>query len=340
VAEQRGDITLYYLYDDTGSIMGISYGYDTYTFAKNIQGDVIGIYSGGGLVAKYEYNAYGQILSITNASGVDISNNATHIANLNPFRYRGYYYDTETGFYYLQSRYYDPVVGRFLNADAFVSTGQGILGNNMFAYCGNNPVARIDPTGELFKEMFAKAFGFFKRLLSSFFPISDVGCAAPYNEVKGSDDPNDPNCYSFAIGSNVNEQPGYTSGLFPNDYSDVYDVGASVEADLIAKGYTVRKISGPNAKVYANEYKIALRVGTKPCSYYYIETLDGLVAYALYDYHFMRQTDTGQWAEKHGYGGDSILWDVGMTPDTIPWTLNGVPYYDSDIIYYAIGKGK
>ncbi|MBQ3196215.1 MAG: hypothetical protein IJB65_07090, partial [Clostridia bacterium] len=147
VAEQRGDTMLYYLYDENGSIMGISYGYDTYTFAKNIQGDVIGIYSGGTLVAKYEYSAYGQILSITNASGTDISNNSSHIANLNPFRYRGYYYDTETGFYYLQSRYYDPVVGRFLNADALVSTGQGILGNNMFAYCGNNPINRFDPRG-------------------------------------------------------------------------------------------------------------------------------------------------------------------------------------------------
>ena len=52
----------------------------------------------------------------------------------------------------------------------------------------------------------------------------------------------------------------------------------------------------------------------------------------------MRQTDTGQWAEKHGYAGSSILWDAGMTPDTIPWTLNNIPYYDSDIIYYAIGK--
>ena len=147
VAEQRGDTMLYYLYDENGSIMGISYGYDTYTFAKNIQGDVIGIYSGGTLVAKYEYSAYGQILSITNASGTDISNNATHIANLNPFRYRGYYYDTETGFYYLQTRYYDPVVGRFLNADAFVSTGQGIIGNNMFAYCNNNPVFYADNNG-------------------------------------------------------------------------------------------------------------------------------------------------------------------------------------------------
>ena len=155
VAESRNGTNLYYLYDDTGAIMGISYGYDTYTFAKNPQGDVIGIYSGGTLVAKYEYSAYGQILSITNASGTDISNNASHIANINPFRYRGYYYDTETGFYYLQSRYYDPVVGRFLNADAFVSTGQGIIGNNMFAYCLNNPVMYIDSIG-YFGEWFSE----------------------------------------------------------------------------------------------------------------------------------------------------------------------------------------
>ena len=128
--------------------MGMIYGGQDYIFSKNLQGDVIGIYnSSRQLVAKYTYNAYGEITAITNASGTDISNNATHIANINPFRYRGYYYDTETGFYYLQSRYYDPVVGRFLNADAFVSTGQGILGNNMFAYCLNNPVIYADYKG-------------------------------------------------------------------------------------------------------------------------------------------------------------------------------------------------
>ena len=65
----------------------------------------------------------------------------------NPLRYRGYVYDNETELYYLQSRYYDPDVGRFINADAFASTSQGILGNNMFAYCRNNPVSRIDPSG-------------------------------------------------------------------------------------------------------------------------------------------------------------------------------------------------
>ena len=68
----------------------------------------------------------------------------------NPLRYRGYVYDTETTLYYLQSRYYDPSIGRFINADAFASTGQGILGNNMFAYCNNNPVMFADESGYIF----------------------------------------------------------------------------------------------------------------------------------------------------------------------------------------------
>ena len=163
-------------------------------------------------------------------------------------------------------------------------------------------------------------------------PTSDVGAAKPYVNMPGSDDPESPNCYAYAIGSPNNEQPGGTSGRFPTKQYSVKDVGKSVEADLKAKGYTVRKISGPNAKVYDNEFKIALRVGTQP---YGINILTGQ---PYYDYHFMRQTDTGQCAEKHGYRGASILWDIGMTPDTIPWTLNGVPYYDSEIIYYAVGN--
>ena len=68
----------------------------------------------------------------------------------NPLRYRGYVYDQETGLYYLQSRYYDPEMGRFLNADAFASTGQGFTGNNVFVYCGNDPVLFVDHGGELF----------------------------------------------------------------------------------------------------------------------------------------------------------------------------------------------
>ena len=65
----------------------------------------------------------------------------------NPFRYRGYYYDAETGLYYLMTRYYDPEVGRFLSADVYLSTGQGVLGNNRFAYCNNDPILFYDSDG-------------------------------------------------------------------------------------------------------------------------------------------------------------------------------------------------
>jgi len=112
-----------------------------YYFRKNLQGDVIGIYNENRqLVAKHEYSAFGEIISVTDLNGSDI-------ANINPFRYRGYYYDTETELYYLITRYYDPVVGRFLNADVYTSTGKGFVGNNMFAYCLNNPVNMIDIDG-------------------------------------------------------------------------------------------------------------------------------------------------------------------------------------------------
>jgi len=89
-------------------------------------------------VATYEYDPYGNVISATGT-----------LAEVNPIRYRGYVYDSESGFYYLQSRYYDPEIGRFLNADAFISTGQGILGNNMFAYCNNNAVNLYDPSGTI-----------------------------------------------------------------------------------------------------------------------------------------------------------------------------------------------
>lgn len=78
---------------------------------------------------------------------------ATTLGVLNPLTYRGYVYDRETQLYYLQSRYYNPEVGRFLNADIYTSTGQGLLGNNMFAYCLNNPVRYADHSGELVVEI-------------------------------------------------------------------------------------------------------------------------------------------------------------------------------------------
>ena len=107
------------------------------------------------VVANYQYDAWGKLLYVYDNAGTEITD-ADHIALINPLRYRGYYYDSETGFYYLQSRYYDPVIRRFINADGFVSTGQGLLGYNMFTYCGNNPVCRIDESGKCYYNIYGE----------------------------------------------------------------------------------------------------------------------------------------------------------------------------------------
>ena len=150
--------TLRYLYDESNSPVGFGIQYPSetawtnYYFAKNLQGDVIALYlwngtSTGTLVATYKYDPWGKPIGIFDASGATISQTAANVAAYNPFRYRGYHYDADTEFYYLQSRYYDPGICRFINADTFASTGQGFLGCNMFAYCGNNPISRSDSTG-------------------------------------------------------------------------------------------------------------------------------------------------------------------------------------------------
>ena len=151
IAENRGGDWLYYFYDANSTVTGMYYNNVLYYFRKNLQGDITGIYNANGnIIAQYEYTPYGAILSITDANGNDISTNATHIANINPFRYKGYYYDTDTGFYYLITRYYDPVVGRFINADSQLNIGEGVLGCNMYTYCLNNPVNGYDPCGTCF----------------------------------------------------------------------------------------------------------------------------------------------------------------------------------------------
>lgn len=97
-------------------------------------------------IVYYTYDALGKVLSVTNSSGTEITSNSS-IANVNPLRYRSYFYDIETRLYYCNSRYYDPQMRRFIDADGFVSTGQGFGGYNMFAYCQNNPVGYIDSNG-------------------------------------------------------------------------------------------------------------------------------------------------------------------------------------------------
>ena len=152
--EYTGSHRLLYMFDEAGTRYSFLYNGSTYYYVFNGQGDVIGITDGyGNMLARYTYDAWGKPLTITDGAGNDVSGNASHIANVNPFRYRGYYYDKESGLYYVGSRYYDPQTGRFINADGYVSTGQGLTGNNMFAYCGNDPINRSDPSGLFWKEI-------------------------------------------------------------------------------------------------------------------------------------------------------------------------------------------
>ena len=116
-----------------------------YIYLRNIQGDIIAIYDDeGNEVGGYAYDAYGNHI---------ITNDVDGIATLNPFRYRGYYYDEETGLYYLNSRYYDPKTGRFISPDIISildETMVQINGLNLYMYCGDNPVMNVDPSGRFF----------------------------------------------------------------------------------------------------------------------------------------------------------------------------------------------
>ncbi|MDD7635689.1 MAG: RHS repeat-associated core domain-containing protein [Clostridiales bacterium] len=147
----NGEI-LRYTYDPLGALSSIQYknaaGTTTnYIVRCTLSGDVDQIFdTTGNLVARYIYDTWGNTVSVTDASGNAITS-TTHIANINPIRYRGYYWDKETGLYYLQSRYYDTVTWRFINADELLGlNGEGAR-YNLFAYCGNNPVNLMDSSG-------------------------------------------------------------------------------------------------------------------------------------------------------------------------------------------------
>ena len=141
------EIKITYLYDE-GSMIGMSYNEDgnitNYYFQRNLQGDVIAIYnSNGAKVVEYRYDAYG---NCTIAS----STTDYALATVNPIRYRGYYFDQETGLYFLNARYYSPEWRRFISPDdsAYLDP-ESVNGLNLYCYCGNDPVNYADPSGHV-----------------------------------------------------------------------------------------------------------------------------------------------------------------------------------------------
>ena len=142
ISETKYNNTIRYYYSNSG-LIGFRYNNEYYYYEKNLQGDITGIYdNNANLVGSYIYDAWGNCT---------ITTNIDNIAGINPFRYRSYYYDNETGLYYLKSRYYDPKVARFINADEIEHLGANndLCSYNLFAYCGNNPSIRKDAGGNI-----------------------------------------------------------------------------------------------------------------------------------------------------------------------------------------------
>ncbi len=160
---KSNDRVLDFIYDSEGNPVGFKHTFPGattdhyYYYGLNAHGDVIALYDkDGDLCANYSYDVYGKLLNVTRPSGTEITS-STHAAILNPLRYAGYVYDNETGFYYNATRYYDPTTARFINADTvdvLTATLEASTDKNLFAYCDNNPVVRVDAGGQFWETPF------------------------------------------------------------------------------------------------------------------------------------------------------------------------------------------
>ena len=152
VYEKRENKLIYYFYDSTG-LLGFEYEGNKYYYIKNLQNDIVGITdSSYNQIVVYEYDPWGKVLNIKDNQGNEITD-ANHIGIINPFRYRGYYYDSETNLYYLNSRYYSPELCRFLNADSYIKVDNVYLSYNLYIYANNNPINYLDTSGNFFKSV-------------------------------------------------------------------------------------------------------------------------------------------------------------------------------------------
>ncbi|MEL7658356.1 MAG: RHS repeat-associated core domain-containing protein, partial [Bacillota bacterium] len=144
--ETTGSDKIHYSYDASGNLFSMNLNGTEYYYFRNAQGDItVLIDNAGNLVVSYTYDTWGKLISTTGSL-------ASTLGVKNPYRYRGYRYDTETGLYYLQSRYYNPNWGRFVNADGITGVEGELLSNNIFAYGTNDPVNNIDEDGYLSKK--------------------------------------------------------------------------------------------------------------------------------------------------------------------------------------------
>ena len=141
LSEKTDGRIIWYCYDSQANLISVTIRGITYFYVRNVQGDIIALVDADGkVVVKYTYDSWGKVVAVTGEL-------ADTVGVQNPFRYKGYYYDNETGMYYLKSRYYDAEIKRFICMDKYFMTNRGMNKSNMLVYCENNPINRVDMFG-------------------------------------------------------------------------------------------------------------------------------------------------------------------------------------------------
>ena len=187
IIEQKSSGVITYLYSHQGVIGFVLSDFNspfdgTYFYEKNIQQDVIVIRDiNNSIKAKYVYDAWGNH-KVLNPNGTE-NTSLDFIGNINPIRYRSYYYDTDLKMYWLTTRYYDPEVGRFISPDHYSYLDYKTLhGLNLYAYSKNNPVMYYDPNGHF---AFGCFIDFLNTIKNTFFAIAAIAGVSEYaNSVK------------------------------------------------------------------------------------------------------------------------------------------------------------
>ena len=240
-----------FFYDESGLPYAMKYNGTVYYYITNLQGDVMHIVNASGtVVASYDYDPYGKVISAVGS-----------LANINPLRYRGYVYDWETGLCYVSSRYYDPEIGRWINADTtdVLSLPYYHLGQyNLFSYCNNNPVNDRDDDGQL--SWLAKiAIGAAAIAIGVGVTALTGGAALPalVAGVKAA-------CVAGAISAGTSATTtAVRSAVSGDSFSTVVQKSAKAAVDGFADGFMAGGIAAGASQVASGGFKIAAKLGAK-----------------------------------------------------------------------------
>ena len=270
LAQKTGNNTVWYYYDCNGTREALEYGGQVYYYLYNAQGDVMALYDNDlNIVAEYTYDSWGRVLSITGSL-------AETVGKANPFRYRGYYYDSETELYYLNSRYYDPETGRWINADdQLAGVGGEALGYNLFAYCKNNPVNMSDHSGQwpkLLKRAIVAVIAT-AVLIARAYIVSNIGKKRKANFAKVDDYLSNRKIQRDKKSGKVKnvQLPPDKNGLMYNTANRKY------ASKIIKSDYgnaTKRTVENISAEIFAHEFVAEVFKFTEPLSNFLPEKYD------------------------------------------------------------------